>query len=589
MKRIVIATGLVLVLGGLQAQNFLKPEWRFQTGDDPAWAGEEFDDSGWESMRSGLDWENQGYPTYDGYAWYRQVVVIPADMEDMARETGGMILYLGTIDDCDEAYFNGIRIGSAGSFPPEYETGYHSKREYRIETALVHWGGENTVAVRVYDGGGGGGIVHGKIALSVIGMDELVSLKPVLEPGDHIFRDKGPVTIGIELENRLKQNLGGTMKIRVESDFGEEITTQREEFKLKSGKAGGFSFDLEEPDPGFYNVSVELESSMDNKQMDFAFGVRPGEIDSPTDREADFEDYWMRAKRELAAVSPQFRLIRQEEYCTETREVFLLEMRSLGNVLIRGWYGRPLKPGRYPAILKVQGYSSVQIPEYLYGGDDMVSLALNVRGHGNSCDHVDPGFQGYILHHVDDREMYIYRGAYMDCIRAVDFLYSREEVDTTRVAVEGASQGGALSFATAALDADRIDLCIPRVPFLSDFRDYFRLVSWPGGEFLKWFQEHPEVPQDDIYRNLSYIDIKNLAPLVRCPVFMSIGLVDRTCPPHINFAAYNQLESPKTCKVFPEAGHSLPNEHYADVEKYIRKHFGLTESGTSSRKPITTN
>jgi cephalosporin-C deacetylase-like acetyl esterase len=251
-------------------------------------------------------------------------------------------------------------------------------------------------------------------------------------------------------------------------------------------------------------------------------------------------------------------------------------MRSLGNVLVRGWYMRPVREGVYPAILHVQGYSSTMGPQNLYQGDDMVSLALNIRGHGNSRDDVDPGFPGYLQYRVDNKEEYIYRGAYMDCVRAVDFLYSRSEVDTSRVAVEGGSQGGALTFATAALDAGRINLCLPHVPFLSDFRDYFKVAGWPGNEFLSYFGEHPEIPEEVIYKNLSYIDIKNLAPWIKAPVRMAIGLMDQTCPPHINFAAYNQVRAQKEYIVYPEAGHGLPAEYRQGMMNYIRAQFHLS-------------
>ena len=332
-----------------------------------------------------------------------------------------------------------------------------------------------------------------------------------------------------------------------------------------------------ELDPGFYNISVTLESDADHKRSDFAIGVKPEEIVSPLDRSDDFDNYWMRARRELDAVAPQFKLTRQEEYCTETREVYLLEMRSLGNILVRGWYMRPVKDGVYPAMLHVQGYSSGKVPGNLYQGDDMVSLALNVRGHGNSWDPMGPGFPGYILYNVDDKETYVYRGAYMDCVRAVDFLYSRSEVDTSRVVVEGGSQGGALSFATAALDNERIDLCVPHVPFLSDFRDYFKVATWPANEFFTYFKENPDIPEDDIYKTLSYIDIKNLAPWIKAPVFMSIGLKDNVCPPHINFAAYNQLSVPKVYIVYPYAGHGLPGDYNDVMMEYIRKQFKMEE------------
>ena len=137
----------------------------------------------------------------------------------------------------------------------------------------------------------------------------------------------------------------------------------------------------------------------------------------------------------------------------------------------------------------------------MYPGDDMVAFGLNIRGHGFSQDDINPGFPGYLLHFLNDKELYIYRGAYMDCIRAVDFLFSREEVDKTRIAVEGGSQGGALSFATAALDNERIAVCVPQVPFLSDFKDYFKVATWPASEFNDIYETSSRNSRRKDFRN----------------------------------------------------------------------------------------
>jgi cephalosporin-C deacetylase len=574
-KSLILLSLLTFMVPACQAQNLLDFEWKFKTGDDPAWATPDFNDADWEMIKAGTDWENQGYGTYDGFAWYRQTVTIPGSLKKDAEEHGGFMLYLGKIDDVDVTFWNGEVLGQTGQMPPGYETAYGDSREYSIPVEKIRWGQENTIAVRVYDGGGGGGIVAQPIALSVKGLNELVTIKPVMERDDHLFLNEGPVAFMLVVENKLKGTLQGELELNVRSDFGDDLLDWTCEVKVRTGSFEKIPIDLGELDPGFYNLTVTLRSDADNKSSDFAIGVRPEEIVSPLDRPGDFEDYWMRAKRELDAVDPQFKLIRREDLCTDTREIYLLEMRSLGDILIRGWYMRPVREGVYPAILHVQGYSTNMVPGWMYQGNDMVALALNIRGHGNSCDNIDPGFPGYILHQVNDKETYIYRGAYMDCIRAVDFLYSRDEVDKTRVAVEGGSQGGALSFATAALDNERIDVCVPHVPFLSDFRDYFKVAGWPAAEFFAYFEEHPEIPEDEIYRNLSYIDIKNLAPWINAPVLMSIGLMDKTCPPHINFAAYNQLTVPREYIVYPYAGHGLPGAYDKVKYDYIRKQFNL--------------
>jgi cephalosporin-C deacetylase-like acetyl esterase len=163
----------------------------------------------------------------------------------------------------------------------------------------------------------------------------------------------------------------------------------------------------------------------------------------------------------------------------------------------------------------------------------------------------------------------------MDCVRAVDFLFSRPEVDTIRIVVEGSSQGGALSFVTAALNPNRIRLCVPSVPFLSDFRDYFQVAAWPANEFTAYVSSRPGATWDSVYGVLAYFDIKNLAPWIKAPVFMSIGLLDDVCPPHTNFAAYNNLSVPREYRVYPYAGHGLPSESYTARMDWIRKQLGM--------------
>lgn len=575
MKRVNL---LIVCLGisyAVSAQSLLPQIWKFSSGDNAEWAAPAFNDSQWRSIKPGIVWEQQGFPIYDGYAWYRATFTIPSKYRKDAETYGGLSLQLGKIDDADITYFNGELIGKSGEFPPDFLTKWDISREYTIPASLIRWDKPNTLAVRVYDGSGNGGIYGDPLQLTVKGLVDKINIEPLFDQADQIFKGSNTINLKLNLKYDFSKAFKGTLNLKIVSDFGKDILSQEKEFTLKAGKTTPATFTIPAVEPGFYKAYITFGNEMVTKSSSFMFGYEPEKIVSPANPQADFENYWSRAKKELSAVEPQFKVVKIDSLCTTRRNVFLVEMRSLGNVLIRGWYSVPAKHGKYPAVMQVQGYSSTIIPPYVDYGDDIIGFGLNIRGHGNSKDDINPGFPGYLQYFLNDKELYVYRGAYMDCVRGVDFLFSRSEVDTTRVAVEGASQGGALTFATAALNNTRIKACAPQVPFLSDFEHYFQVASWPANEFVNYVEVDKKQTWQQVYTTLSYIDIKNLAPWIKAPMLMGVGLVDNVCPPHINFAAYNQVNSPKSYIVYPLSGHGLPDEHYTKKMEWIRFQFGM--------------
>lgn len=575
MKKILLLVIGLAIYGSGIAQNILPASWKFKTGDNTQWSSPAYDDSNWGAITPGILWEQQGFPSYDGYAWYRVTFTIPSKFRKDAESYGGFSLQLGKIDDVDYTYFNGELIGKTGELPPDYIGKYDENRVYSIPATKIRWDQPNTLAVRVFDSTGGGGIYGDPIQLSVLGIADKVNIDPVFEHTDRIILGLGNVEVKVSVKNDFNRTLDGKLAVRIVSDFNKEITQVEKIVKLKSGKSTVLSFPVPGLEPGFYKAYVTFSNEMVTKKTSFMFGYEPEKIVSPVNPQPDFANYWARAKKELASVDPQFKIIKIDTLCTAKRNIYLVEMRSLGNVLIRGWYSVPTAPGKYPAVMQVQGYSSTIVAEYVNYGDDLIGFGLNIRGHGNSKDDINPGFPGYLQYFLTDKELYIYRGAYMDCVRGVDFLFSRPEVDTTRVAVEGASQGGALTFATAALNNTRIKACAPQVPFLSDFKDYFQVAAWPGNEFVNYVEVEKKQTWDQVYTTLSYIDIKNLAPWIKAPMLMGAGLVDNVCPPHINFAAYNQVTTAKQYVVYPLSGHGLPQDFYVKKMAWIRTQFGM--------------
>lgn len=144
----------------------LSGNWKFKTGDNKEWAKKDFNDESWDRMIVPAKWEEEGYYGLDGYAWYRKTFIMP----DYSDEDI-FYLFIEKIDDSDEIYLNGKLIGRTGGMPPEYQSGYDFSRKYVIPNNMLNFSENNTIAIRVFDGGGEGGIIYGPVK---IGIDENV-------------------------------------------------------------------------------------------------------------------------------------------------------------------------------------------------------------------------------------------------------------------------------------------------------------------------------------------------------------------------------------------------------------------------------
>ena len=344
----------------------------------------------------------------------------------------------------------------------------------------------------------------------------------------------------------------GEIRFDVETDRGERVCTFARAYRLAGGDSVrvGFRFDAE---PGFYRATVGDGS---REVGSFRFGCDPERILSPADAAPDFDAFWAEALAELAAVAPRYRLHLDRERSTAARRIYLVEMRSLGGEVIRGYYAEPVAPGKYPAVITYMGYGSDAWCPDADAAPDRVELVLSHRGQG--LDKPRNRYGDWVVSGIGSPATYYYRGAYMDAVRAVDFVASRERVDPALIFAEGGSQGGALTLAVCALDG-RIAAAAPFVPFMSDFPDYLRIAPWPA-EALFAAAARAGITESELFRTLSYFDIKNLAGRVRCPVLMGFGLQDEVCPPHTNFAGYNLLGGPKRWMVFPRRGHDVHEE-----------------------------
>ena len=142
-------------------------------------------------------------------------------------------------------------------------------------------------------------------------------------------------------------------------------------------------------------------------------------------------------------------------------------------------------------------------------------------------------------------------------MRAAEVLCSFPEVDRSRVAFTGASQGGGLSLAAAALSL-RPSFVWADVPFLCDFpRAVQTATEDPYPEIPRLLRLRPELEQV-AFATLSYVDVANLAHRVSCPVVVTVALWDEICPPSTIFGPSPGSRAPtRRCGFHPFQGHAL--------------------------------
>ena len=115
-------------------------------GEELGYLADEADLSTWSTTELPGAWEPLGYTNVDGYFYYRRSFELTEE-----QAAGAATLYLGTIDDGDQTYINGVQVGDTPN-------AYSQEREYAVPASVLR-AGSNTLALRVFDAGGGGGLM----------------------------------------------------------------------------------------------------------------------------------------------------------------------------------------------------------------------------------------------------------------------------------------------------------------------------------------------------------------------------------------------------------------------------------------------
>lgn len=303
----------------------------------------------------------------------------------------------------------------------------------------------------------------------------------------------------------------------------------------------------------------------------------------PRDEPDDFDAFWAATLAEARARDLNA-VFERADFGLATLDVYDVTFSGFNGERIKGWYMRPRgNKGPLPAVVEYIGYGggrAFPIEWLPFPSAGFAYLVMDTRGQGSVWSRGDtpdagsgahPSAPGFMTQGILDKRTYYYRRLITDAARAVEAISTRAEVDSTRVAVNGQSQGGGLSIAVAGL-LPEVKVCFADVPFMQHFRRAIEITpSDPYPEIARFLQVHRD-KIDAVLRTLSYCDGLNFAARMQARTLYSVGIMDTICPPSTVYASYNHVSSEKEIVEYHFNNHEGGGfQHTVEKIRYLRR------------------
>ena len=349
-------------------------------------------------------------------------------------------------------------------------------------------------------------------------------------------------------------------------------------------KEGSIKWSGKMTTPGFYRITATAHVGGKDYRGLCTAAFSPEKLRPYCKEPKDFDEFWSKALSEARKndLNPTRRLL--PERCTKDENVYEVSyVNDNANSRMYGILSVPVKPGKYPALLRVPG-AGVRP----YSGDTYTApgkcIVLEIGIHGIPVtmqqsiydDLRNAALNNYWEVNLAEPNKNYYKRVVTGAVRGVDFIASLPEWDGKAIGVTGSSQGGFLSLATAALDK--------RITFLGVVHDamcdFEAEMHDVGGGWPHYFYWDVKNGTNKELLNMKvegarYYDGVNFARRVTQPGWYSFGYNDEVVPPTSSYSTYNIIKAPKTLSVYQMTGHYWYQEQWDEWQDFIRKQMGI--------------
>lgn len=401
----------------------------------------------------------------------------------------------------------------------------------------------------------------------VIGSQIVVTVEPDHKDWNYRVGETAAFVVEVRKSGTLLDN------VTVDYEAGPEMYPDTK--KTVTLKDGTMKYRGSMKQPGFYRLKVMAHVGEKTYEGMCTAAFSPEKLEPTTVMPADFASFWKQAIEQArwTSLEPTKRLL--PERCTKDVNVYEVSFQNVRwNSRTYGILSVPVKPGKYPALLRVPG-AGVRP----YSGDvwtaskGIITLEIGIHGIPVTMEQrVYDDLQNGALHDywhygADDRDMSYYKRVVLGCIRAVDYIEQFTDWNGRDLGVTGSSQGGFLTLATAGLDS-RVTCYGVVHGAMCDHTASLRGVACGWPHYFYWNKGKCVERQIETSR---YYDGVNFARLIteRQQGWFSFGYNDDVVPPTTTYATYNTVKGPKQLSPYPMTKHFWYQEQWDEWEQWL--------------------
>lgn len=408
------------------------------------------------------------------------------------------------------------------------------------------------------------------ISAQIRGTNIVVSVTPDHQDWNYKVGEKASFVVNVRKS--------GTLQNQVKIDYEAGPVMYPNTKKTLILKDGTMKWSGEMKTPGFYRLKVVAHVDGKDYEGLCTAAFSPEKIKPFAQEPKDFDDFWKKALDEARQIDLNPTKVLLPERCT--KDVNVYEISYHNNRWGSKMYGVlsvPVKPGKYPALLRVPG-AGVRP----YSGDTYTAtgkcIVLEIGIHGVPVtmeqkvydDLANAALNSYWDTNLENPDRNAYKRVVTGAVKGVDMIASLDEWDGKTLGVTGSSQGGFLSLAVAALDK--------RVTFLAAVHDAMcdyeaELHGVAGGWPHYFYHAKMNAITKARLEGARYYDGVNFARRITVPGWYSFGYNDEVVPPTSSYGLYNSVKAPKTLSLYQMTGHFWYQEQWDEWQEFLTNHL----------------